>query len=275
MCTSLTYLGNGKAILLGRHAWFSSDYGDTWSDRGLFTPSGKDQPFYTWDPVFVDKDHSTDRIIRLVATGYQASPDRDRGEPVSQGVIRWSLDEGRSWSESQKVPQWVKFNETVLVRARNGDLVAACRSDGPERFIKMSFDHYAGLGVSISKDDGRSWSKVNLLYDWGRHHPSMVLLPNGDIVMSYVVRRGYPDAADGFAQFGVEAVVSHDNGQSWDLDHRYILQTWKSHLKGSAYWYNGSQATSTVCLPGGSLLTAFGTYYRAQINPTHFGHPPH
>jgi len=59
-----------------------------------------------------------------------------------------------------------------------------------------------------------------MLYEYGRHHPSLVLMPDGDIVMTYVVRKGgYVDSKDGFPQFGVEAIVSHDHGRTWDLDH--------------------------------------------------------
>jgi hypothetical protein len=61
-------------------------------------------------------------------------------------------------------------------------------------------DHTEGLGISISTDDGRTWSEVRKLYDWGRYHA----------------------------------------------------------------WYPSSQATSTVLLPDGSILTAFGTGYRCR-----------
>jgi hypothetical protein len=93
-------------------------------------------------------------------------------------------------------------------------------------------DHYEGLGISISKDDDRTWSAVNKLYDYGRHHPSMILLPNQGIVMTYVVRLGYVDDRNGFPQFGIEAVVSHDHGVTWDLDHRSLLHVWSGKRKG-------------------------------------------
>jgi len=126
----------------------------------------------------------------------------------------------------------------------------------------MHFDHYSGLGVSISSDNGLTWSKLNMLYEWGRHHPSMVVLPDGDIVMSYVVRLGYTDAPDGFPRYGVEAVVSHDHGKTWDLDHRYLLSAWKGRITGPLRWYGGPQSSSTALLPDGEILTAFGTGFR-------------
>jgi hypothetical protein len=58
-------------------------------------------------------------------------------------------------------------------------------------------------------------------------------MPDGNIVMTYVVRLGYPATHDGFPQFGVEAVVSHDNGQTWDKEHRYILAIWAGNITGA------------------------------------------
>ena len=52
----------------------------------------------------------------------------------------------------------------------------------------------------------------------------MVVLPNGEMVMAHIVRLGYPNDAEGFQQFGVEVVVSHDHGVSWDMAHRYVLR---------------------------------------------------
>jgi hypothetical protein len=84
--------------------------------------------------------------------------------------------------------------------------------------------------------------------------------------MTYVVRKGYKDSADGFPQFGIEAILSRDNGETWDLDHRYVLHWWKGNRQGPNGWWASCQATSTVLLPDGSLLTAFGTGYRSQPN---------
>ncbi len=148
-------------------------------------------------------------------------------------------------------PSLPGYSEISVIRAKNGNLVAACRKNTPFRFQKLGKDHYSGLGITVSKDNGVTWSNVHGLYDWGRHHPSMVVLENGDLVMSYVVRLGYPDTVDGYAQYGIEAVVSHDHGDTWDLDHRYLLALWHD-----VRW-QAPQLTSTVALPDGSLLTAF------------------
>lgn len=258
----LAYLGGGRVMTLS--GLMSTDYGRTWPHTLTvpFTDNGK--PMGGWDPVFVDRDPQTGRVTRLLETGYTCAGNTPSGG-ASQAYLRTSLDEGRTWSDTSAVAAWEGVNEVAITRAGNGDLVAACRTVVPERFVN-ALDHYEGLGVSLSGDNGQTWSGVNKLYDWGRHHPSMVLMPDGALVMTYVVRAGYVDAADGTPQFGIEAIVSRDHGQSWDLDHKYILASWKGNRTGLTAWWASSQATSTLLLPDGSLLTAFGTGYRSRPN---------
>ncbi|MSO23782.1 MAG: exo-alpha-sialidase [Acidobacteria bacterium] len=267
--TGLTYLGNGKLLLMsgGKWVWFSSDHGETWTERVPFPPASNGVVLdFGWDPLLVDKNPQNGTVERLIAGGWHPMPG------YSQGGIRFSADVGLNWGELIDVPEWWGVSEVAFVRAQNGNIVAGCRTDFPKRFRKTNFDHYEGLGTSVSEDNGRTWSKLWRLYDWGRMHPSLVVLPKGEIVMTYVVRKGYPDTEDGFPQFGIEAVVSYDNGQTWDLDHRYILANWSGIRKGPNAWYASSQATSTVLLPDGSLLTAFGTGYRS-VDPTGKGKP--
>ena len=261
--TGLAYLGDGNALFYvcfaARQRWSSRDYGKTWGAPVPIAPTSDGKPWWIWDPPLVDRDPKTGGVIRLAETGHA------RADTKSQfrGYIRFSSDEGQTWSKSIKVPQWHGASEVTLLRAGNGDLVAACRTHIPDR-IKDTLDHYCGLAVSLSTDDGQTWSELKVLYEYGRHHPSLVLMPDGDIVMTYVVRLGYVNTKDGFRQFGVEAIVSHDHGRTWDLDHKYILHAWASNQKGKHAWWPSSQATSSQLLPDGSIITAFGTGYRIR-----------
>lgn len=268
MGTSLCYLGEGNVLLYSEARWFSRDYGQTWKESVAVAPTPDGAPWAIWDPPLVDRNMRTGKIERLIETGYSQS-----GPQVSQAFLRTSTDGGVTWSSAIKVAQWKGVNEVALLLAANGHLVAACRTIIPDRWQHETLDHYEGLGISASSDDGRTWSDVRMLFDWGRHHPSLVLLPNGDVVMTYVVRKGYINTSAGLPQFGIEALVSHDHGESWDLDHRYLLHTWVGNRKGSdenlpgpQAWWASSQATSTVLLPDSKLLTAFGTGYRSQPN---------
>lgn len=267
MGTGLTYLGHGKAAInAGDRRWFSKDYGATWDTSAPVPTMPNKKPWNAWDPMWVDRNPSG-AIVRVADTGYDvdwAAYQAAKGEAYSFGHLRFSTDEGQTWGKAVQVPQWKGVSEVALCRAANGDLVAACRTDIPPQFKGQTLDHYEGLAVSISKDDGRTWSSLNKLYDWGRHHPSLLLMPNREIVMTYVVRMGYPKASNGMPQFGVEAVASRDNGQTWDLDHRYILHDWVGNRTDENAWWASSQCTSTVLLPDGNLVTAFGTGYRSH-----------
>ena len=266
---SLTYLGGGKVLFAtGGSRWISSDFGGKWAELSTVGPTCDGKPWYMWDPYWVDRDPKTGKILRVIETGYTTHQPPAVEKSRQSGYIRFSEDLGKTWSESIEVPQWKLVNEVALIRAADGDLVAAGRTNIPPSKEGEWIDHFEGLSVSRSKDDGKTWSEITILYDWGRHHPSMVFLPDGRLVMTYVVRKGYVDTPDGYPQFGIEAIVSTDNGRTWDLDHKYILHAWSGSRKDENKWWPSSQATSTVLLPDGSLLTAFGTGYRITAATT-------
>ena len=274
--TGLTWLGEGTVMfygksadpsLSGRFRWFSRDYGQTWGQPVPLAPIRDGLDWHVWDPALVDRDPATGAITQLAETGYNRFQPPEVEHSHYQAFIRFSRDAGQTWTEGIRVPQWKRADEINLMRAGNGDLLAACRIDIPERMVGETLDHYEGLGVAVSQDDGRTWSDIQMLYEYGRHHPSMVLMPDQTVVMTYVVRLGYIKDEAGFPQFGIEAVVSHDHGRTWDLDHKYILDVWSGKRLEKNYWWPSSQATSSTLLADGSILTAFGTGYRIQAGP--------
>ena len=268
MGIGLTYLGEGKVVLTAGSRWFSNDYGETWPESVAVPPLPDGKTWNGWDPLFVDRDAKMKTLKRLLETGYSMDHslwESNGGPGYSKGHLRISADNGRTWGEPTKVPEWDGVSEVTIIRAANGDLVAACRTDKPVS-QKLVIDHCEGLAVSISKDDGTTWSALNRLYAWGRHHPCLTLIPDKTLVMTYVVRMGYTNDTDGIPRFAVEAIVSYDNGETWDLDHRYVLHWWKGNRTGPDAWWASSQATSTIQLPDRSLVTAFGTGYRSQPN---------
>ena len=266
-----TYLGGGKVLAARGQGpagfLLSSDYGLTWQPFAPWQPAPDGQALYgSFGPLLVDKDPRSGSVVRLADSCFKND---------HTACIRFSTDGGRTWPEAIQVP-WI--SETTLIRAGNGDIVAATRTDGTAsiptskapydwRRVGGHQDFYSGLGVHISKDNGHTWSPVNKLYEFGRHHASMVLMPDNDLVMSYVVRLGYPDTPEGLPRYGIEAVVSRDHGRTWELGRRYVLDLWDGE------WFDRSKGlvslrapneTYTVLLPDGSLITAFGTGFRGK-----------
>ena len=173
MGVGLAYVEDGRVLLwtmdltkLGIDAkwmrWSSEDCGRTWT-QGAAVPLERGFP---WDQPTVERDPQTGRVTKTWETAYI----EDHSRPIwSQSYLRHSDDAGRTWSEFVEIPQWSATNEVRIVRAANGDLVAALRTDMPDKFIERdpqtgketkALDVYEGLGVSISRDEGRTWSAV-------------------------------------------------------------------------------------------------------------------
>ena len=178
-----------RNLILGE--WFSHDYGETWGDRKEIPPASSGGTFHLWDPYLVDRDPNTGKVTRLIAPGYSPAI---AGHEFVFSLVRFSYDGGLTWPDEVAPPSWngepsgfstLEVSEKSLCRASNGNIIAACRA-GDRKYTGV--DHYSGLGVSLSKDDGRTWTELNVLFDYGRHHACMVLMPNGNIVMTYVVR---------------------------------------------------------------------------------------
>jgi hypothetical protein len=129
----------------------------------------------------------------------------------------------------------------------------------PRYFDCPHDDSLEGMGVSISKDNGHNWSPVQVLYDAGRHHPHLLSMPNGDIVMTYIVRVDVQEGRLASYRRGCEAILSRDNGLTWDLGRRYILDDYEFY--DGTKWYNGECGhLSSTLLDDGRVLTTYGKY---------------
>ncbi|MGN7818531.1 FG-GAP-like repeat-containing protein [Chitinophaga sp. 22536] len=273
----LTYAGNGVLYSFEEdfnHLFYkSTNYGVSWVSTG--TPPTSTTSIYAWNPVLVTNNGGTQQITE---TGYSQNntPFGQNVNYFSQPFIRSSTDQGATWSVPRAVTNWKGYNEVSLVVAGNGDWVAALRKDtDPSQFNyndhQVNYDNYSGLAVSISKDQGATWSNPQVLFSYGRHHASVILLNDQHtLLMTYAVRVGgarcgtddnFCNSPDGYPYYGIEAVVSTDNGATWNIDKRYVISRWKGNLPltNPYYFFRSCQSTSTIQLPDGTLLTAYGT----------------
>jgi hypothetical protein len=264
----LTYLGKGNLMFQSDRVmpilqYSSQDYGRTWDSSPLqLTSTG--QTFMPCDSnTWVDRDaHGIAKRIGEIGYVYP-------GEP-SVGMLRWSDDGGRTWGKEIVPKEWRwqesykggnytrATSEGSLMRAANGWLVAALRTTPPPLLSALQNGGLDGTGVSISKDDGATWSRVRVLFEAGRHHAHLLRLPDGAIVMTYILRQDVQNGRLASYRRGCAAVVSHDNGLTWDLERHYILDEF-TYSNGLPLSTATGHLFSTL-LDNGSILTCYGHY---------------
>jgi hypothetical protein len=256
---------------------FSSDYGRTWKEI-IDQPQTKEgMTFNIEGNGWIDRDDAgAPKAILEIGWHVEAGKRHPTGDFTA--VFRRSVDGGKTWIDEVAPPQW-KFtvmhkgkkwrrgiSEGSVVRAANGDLVAALRTDmAPKYFDSPHDDSLEGTAVSISKDDGKTWTELNFLFEAGRHHANLQRLPNGDLVCTLIVRDDIQAGKLTEGQLtsrrrGCDALISHDNGKSWNLDRRYELDGFE-FLREDGYWVDGKVGhVGAVVLNDGHVLSVFGNY---------------
>lgn len=80
--------------------------------------------------------------------------------------------------------------------------------------------------------------------------------------MTYAVRMG---ELEGDMYHGIEAVLSHDNGRTWDWDNRFILFRWAMH--------QAMHSPDSLELADGRILTLFTYHYHPSWGKGALGAP--
>lgn len=251
--------------------FYSSDYGQSWSVRFREEyPPLTGRIAWTEGDSWVDFDAKGNPL-----TVWETLYDTSLGWPTEPtlSLIRKSNDKGISFTYYDHPANWIwkesvggkeyrrSVGEASLVRAQNGWMVAALRTDIPAKFLQTPHDDsLCGLAVALSRDDGATWSDPQILFEAGRHHPSFVRLPDGRLVMTYIVRDDIREGRLASYRRGCEALISEDNGLSWNRNGMYILDEFQ-YLKDDDCWFDGNtgHCCSTLA-PDGSILTVYGNY---------------
>jgi len=235
-------LGGQRLMLFSETISYSEDGGKTWSNPEPCPSLPDGRPCHTdvaYNPL-VEGDTVTFMLWTPVEPGYSRW---ETGELFSEAFVRRYHIESKTWDDPIFLPRQWGLNEGSLIRAANGDLVAAIRTQMIG--VPIENDHWMGLATTVSTDNGKTWSKPGHHFRYGRHHCTLLNLPDGRILMTYLVRIGQ---LDGKVFHGIEAVISNDNGQNWDWDHRYIISR---HPLGSTH------SPQSVRLSDGRILTVF------------------
>ncbi len=235
----LAPLGGNELMCYGPTIYFSQDGGQTWPESVEVPATKYGKPWYAKGTILVEGDEVT--AIQIVIA--------EQNKRIS--VLHRSPDRGRTWQERVEVP--FMPSEGSLARASDGSLVAAlrtsfCESEDyfPTKGIPMLNDHWRGITTQRSTDNGQTWSEPYVLARYGHHHQELLPLNNGSLLMTYHGRIG---ELDGKTYHGIEGVLSHDHGQTWDWQNRFIIFRW---LPGE-----GVHSPISVQLADGRILTVF------------------
>lgn len=200
---SLVVLSSGRLLEQRPGIWLpiwvcrSNDGARTWTRSGkVEMPAGVDYLIPFGDIVQLPGK-------RLAASFYHDHRYRAAGNdaaivPGSRRGSAWVLfseDDGLSWGGAVLLGR-DDYNETTLLRVRDGRLLAAARTyrDGH-------------LDLFVSADDGKSWKNRGPVTMPSQHPANLLRLQDGRILLSYGVReRGNPSVA---------MRISTDEGETW------------------------------------------------------------
>ena len=215
----LTCLADGTILQQGGRMLFrSTDRGESWSPVDLL----KDRDDITGVGLTRDIiEYDDGRLLLMKGYGSWYKPD----DPPSKAWRFLSGDGGMSWTDVREVWSWNNaesmFDEAALIKLPDGTLLASGRVDGngvrpggedpPDGSPTPDGSEAADtMMLTESRDMGLTWSAPREFLGYSRVHAHLLLLADGRLLCSY---------ASYHLPFGVFAVVSDDNGKTWDFEH--------------------------------------------------------
>jgi hypothetical protein len=211
----------------------SSDRGRTWNRRELELPRAG------WTLGLPRDITLRDGTVLLPLR--QRSSDAARGQVLVARVTPGSGGGSGAATDSVRV--------YALPRDLDGAIgsEAALAEVAPDRVLALiradaSRGGSGHLLASWSEDGGRSWTLPTLTEIWGRP-PHLLPLADGRLLCTFGHQR---------APLGVQAVVSDDGGETWDVGHAAVLA---DDGGSSRMGYH----PMSVQLPDGSIYTAYYT----------------
>lgn len=251
----------------------SVDHGKTWSETRV-GPEGfpeKAQTSTDWTAIELpDPDRPGEMFVQL-GVGMQ-----NGGKIAPSHVFLWrSRDNGATWDKST-VPDtdgWIDvdgfFSQSVTYRSAKGVLWHPVRVDATGPHWKLpavagaetrSGDQDDRTMLWKSTDNGRTWRRHidgGRFGTYGEMYPRFLRLHDGRLLLTFTVRS---NATDGHP-LGLRALISPDDGETWDFTHDRIVISDRNH--GAS----GGGFGNTVELANGKLVSVYS--YRGDDGKTH------
>lgn len=198
-------------------SWFSSTaFEELWPERfKSFSTKSIKKLTGTWMIKSFDNGLTWEREKSKLPVGMHISPvqlsdkslitigPKNPKDSLSMSVYK-SDDLGVNWYKTCEIDGYPVLNENHIIETEPGCLLALIRS--------RDFLH-----KSISKDYGKTWSKPEATQIWG--FPAQMLKLNDGRILCTYSRRKHP--------YSIEAVLSNDNGETWDTDNTIILYSFE------------------------------------------------
>ena len=182
-----------------------------------------------------------------------------------------SKDRGKTWDKSLRVKIKGYYNnadgffcEDFTFRTDSGKLLHIIRVGPPSPMYPMNDgritpsgdDHIDRMMMCESTDEGRSWSPLQDFGDYGMHYPRVLKLKDGRLLLTFT-QRGI------FYPIGLQAVLSYDEGRTWDFNSDRII------IEGKTPWgiTSGGGFGNTVQLEDETLISCYS--YRKEDNQTY------
>jgi hypothetical protein len=89
-------------------------------------------------------------------------------------------------------------------------------------------------------------------------------MPNGDLVMTVIRRVDFHDKRLTSYRRGCDAVISHDHGVTWDVEHMVELDDF-AFCAGEHWISTACGHLDSAVLSDGSILTGYGNYLAGGV----------
>jgi len=202
----LTTLPDASILLTAQLGYFGpAENAPAWVKKGHMPVSRSADGGKTWETVMIPGAAYPRSVI--------VEPDGSllmirEGEHPNLQLCR-SKDRGRTWEFSQGLVDWegnTWYGEVSAIRLKSGRLLAALRRQIP----KTRGEGFEDTFLTESTDGGKHWAKPWPLTNCAEVHVYLTQLHDGRLLATY---------SNYHLPCGVYAIVSRDEGKSWDLDH--------------------------------------------------------